>query len=190
MPFFRDIRRFLTAAILLGFSVAACDQALQLTPATLTNAVDTVTMYALRGTSVTQPSGFDIPSNRSARTDAAAFDFAFDIDPSGHPLIYPAGALGLARGPGILITGDVFDSLKTAPTTGYTDSVAVSISVGKVFIVKSRPYIVGCELTGELPRYGKFRVLGVDPSVRSLTMEKLVNQNCGYRSLEPGLPTI
>ena len=190
MPFSRDIRRFLPTLILLGVVLGACNQALQLTPATLTNAVDTVTVYALRGTSITQPSGFDIPSNRPARTDNAAFDFAFDIDPSGKALLYPAGALGLARAPGILITGDVFDSLKTAPTTGYTDSVSVAISTGNVFIVKSRPYIVGCELTGALPRYGKFRVLAVDPAVRSVTMEALVNQNCGYRSLELGLPTI
>jgi len=190
MNFFRRPGPPVLAGILLAASLAACDQALQLTPATINNVVDTVTVYALRGTSVTLPSGFDIPTNLPARTDNASFDFAFDIDGSGKALIYPAGALGLARAPGVLVTGDVFDSLKTAPTTGYIDSLAVPVNVGNVFIVKSRPYIIGCELTGELPRYGKFRILALDLAVRSLTMETLVNQNCGYRSLETGLPTI
>ena len=162
MKFSREIRQLLVAIIPIGLAMTACDQQLQLPGATLTNAVDTVTVYALRGTSVILPSGFDIPSNLPARTDNAGFDFAFDIDQTGHPLIYPAGALGLARSPGVLLAGDVFDSLKTAPTTGYLDSLAVSVAVGNVFIVRSRPYIVGCELTGELPRYGKFRVLSVD----------------------------
>ena len=189
MPFIREIRWFAAAGILLG-GLSACDNTLQLPGATSTNAVDTVTVYALRGTSVILPSGFDIPSNLPARTDNAAFDFAFDIDQAGHALVYPAGALGLARSPGVLLTGNVFDSLKTAPTTGYLDSLAVTVNTGDVFIVRSRPYIIGCELTGELPRYGKFRVLAVDLGLRSMTMETLVNQNCGYRSLEPGLPTI
>ena len=61
--------------------------------------------------------------------------------------------------------------------------------MGSVFVIRSRPFIVGCELTGELPRYGKFHVLAVDPVARSLKLETLVNQNCGYRSLEPGLPS-
>src|SRR5262245_28479130 len=190
MTFYREIRRFWPAVLVFGALLNACDQALQLTPATVTNVADTVTMYALRGTNVTLPSGFDIPSNGPARTDNAAFDFAFDVDQSGNPLLYPAGALGLTRAPGIMITGNEFDSLKVAPTTGYNDSTSVGVTPGIVFLVKSRPYIVGCELTGELPRYGKFRVLSVDPALRSVTLETLVNQNCGYRSLEPGLPTI
>jgi hypothetical protein len=32
-------------------------------------------------------------------------------------------------------------------------------------------------------------VLGVDPATRSIRLETLVDQNCGYRNLEPGLPT-
>ena len=32
------------------------------------------------------------------------------------------------------------------------------------------------------------RVLGVDATARRLNFEILVDQNCGYRGLEPGLP--
>jgi len=42
---------------------------------------------------------------------------------------------------------------------------------------------------GALPRYGKFQVLSLDPVARSVTFQTLVNQNCGYRSLRPGIPT-
>jgi hypothetical protein len=190
MRFSPEIRWFLVAGLLTAGSSLACDDQLQLIPATNSNAVDTVTIYALRGTAVALPSGYDVPQKSAARTDVAQFDFAFDLDGGGESLIYPAGALGLERGPGILRADQDFDSLKTAPTTGYVDSVAVAVPPGTVFVVRSRPYLIGCELTGELPRYGKFRVLAVDPSARSLTLETLVNQNCGYRSLEPGLPTI
>jgi hypothetical protein len=188
MKFSREIRSLLVAGIVLA-ALGACNDPLQLNPATNTNAVDTVTIYALRGTTVTLPSGFDLPTNSVARTDQAGFDFAFDIDDAGKSLVYPGGALGLAKQSGVLTTGQVFDTLKSAPTTGYVDSVAVAVDLGGVFVVRSRPFIVGCELTGELPRYGKFHVLEVDPVARSMKLETLVNQNCGYRSLEPGLPT-
>jgi len=51
--------------------------------------------------------------------------------------------LGLAKQSGVLTTGQVFDTLKSAPTTGYVDSVAVTIDLGSVFVIRSRPFIVG-----------------------------------------------
>jgi hypothetical protein len=39
-----------------------------------------------------------------------------------------------------------------------------------------------------LPRYGKFQVLAIDPAQRTVTLEFLIDRNCGYRGLEPGLP--
>jgi hypothetical protein len=40
-----------------------------------------------------------------------------------------------------------------------------------------------------LPRYGKFRVLDLNIEERSVTLELLVDVNCGYRGLEPGFPS-
>jgi hypothetical protein len=170
-------------------ALSACDDPLNLVQATAVNTVDTATIYALRGTAVVLPSGYDVPSESPARTDVVAFDFAFDLSEAGQSLIYPAGSLGLTRGPGLQKVTEAFDVVQSAPLTGYNDSLAVNVVAGDVFVVRSRPYIVGCELTGELPRYGKFRVISVDPTARSLTLETLVNRNCGYRSLQPGLPT-
>lgn len=184
----RGLRLLPVAAVLLA-AAAACDDPFALPLATETNVVDTVRLYALRGTDIVLPSGYDVPTRSTTRTDQPQFDFAFDINEAGVPLIYPAGALGLSRDPGILTMTVPFDSVISAPTDGYVDGAAVPTAPEAVFVVRSRPNINGCGLTGSLPRYGKFRVLTVDPVQRSLTMEALVNQNCGYRDLRPGLPT-
>jgi hypothetical protein len=188
MPFIRGVSR-LAAAVLILAAAAACNDPLSLTPASASNKVDTVTLYALRGTGVTQPSGFDIPTNAAVRTDLSGFDFAFDIDAGGTARIYPAGALGLPKATGIQMSQQPFDAITIPPSDGYTDSLAIAANPDVVFIVRSRAILSGCETTGQLPRYGKFRILSVDPVQRSVAIEALVNTNCGYRSLAPGIPT-
>jgi hypothetical protein len=188
MLFPRQIRRILLAAFAVTAVVTACNDANGLPDATVTNRVDTVTLYALRGTDVHLPSGYDVPNRTRARTDLSAFDFAFDIDTAGRSVLYPAGALGLAHQAGIFKATQVFDSVLVAPDGPYTDSLAVPIVPGFVFVVRSRPSYAGCELIGQLPRYAKFSVLSIDPAARSLTLQGLVNLNCGYRGLEPGVP--
>jgi hypothetical protein len=63
------------------------------------------------------------------------------------------------------------------------------MSVNDVFIGRSRNTSGNCYYLGSLPRYGKFRVVAVDVPNRTITLETLVNVNCGYRKLEPGFPT-
>ena len=180
----------LIVAILILVAAANCNDPLQVGQANSVNTVDTVTLYALRGTGVIQPSGFDIPTNRAVRTDLSGFDFAFDIDASGNAKLYPAGALGLPKAPGILISQQQFDEITSAPSSGYIDSLAIAANPDVVFIVRSRAILTGCETTGQLPRYGKFRILSVDPVQRSVSIQALVDTNCGYRSLTPGIPTV
>ncbi|MBI4420230.1 MAG: hypothetical protein HY560_05335 [Gemmatimonadetes bacterium] len=185
----RTRRLFSLATLLAALAVQACDDPLALNPAIDVNVVDTVRLYALRGTDLVLPSGYDLPNRLAARTEHQAFDFAFDITDDTKPAMYPVGALGLSRSAGLVTLAVPFDDVISAPTSGYVDSAAVAVSEGTVFVVRSRPDIVGCGLTGALPRYGKFRVLTVDAASRSVTLEALVNQNCGYRDLRPGLPT-
>jgi len=169
---------------------AACDNPLSLPAASTANVIDTVTIYALNGTPVTEASGYDLGTKRAVRTDLVGFDFAFDIDPSGHSLISPEGALHLDRSPGILPDGQPFDSIIVAPDAGYLDSLPVNIGLGNVFVVRSRPSASACALaTAALSLYGKFQVLSIDTLQRSLTLQTLVNQNCGYHSLQLGTPT-
>jgi hypothetical protein len=39
-----------------------------------------------------------------------------------------------------------------------------------------------------LPEYGKIAVDSIDPVLQTIRFRALTNENCGYRSLTPGLP--
>ncbi len=170
---------------------AGCDNTLALPPATVSNVVDTVTLSALQGTSINSASGFDVTLGLTARTDrqSEGFDIAFDIDDEGRGLIFTTGALGLDERSGIQTSKDAFGDIMIAPLEDYQLDSALVVAVDSVFIVRSRPSSLGCVFfLGRLPRYGKFHVLDVNLETREITLENLVNVNCGYRSLESGVP--
>jgi hypothetical protein len=124
------------------------------------------------------------------RTDTtSSFDVAFDIDAGGKLLIYPAGALGLSKDPGVQLVERRFEEIKSAPQDKYINDRPIEVTLNRVFVARSRPSFNFCLYFGQFPRYGKFRVLGVNRENRSITLELLVNINCGFRSLEPGLPS-
>ncbi len=184
-------RRIPLVAVLVaaaGLGQGACNSESLLPEAGYLNVVDTVTLYALRGTEVTLPSGYDVANRTTSRTDVATFDFAFDINTAGQGVALPAGALRLAREPGSAPVTTPFDSIIEAPESGYLDSLPVPIAPGTVFVVRSRFLLAGCEFAGAVPRYGKFRVMEIDPALRRLKLQALVNRNCGYRGLQPGNP--
>ncbi|MSR07395.1 MAG: hypothetical protein EXR93_10075 [Gemmatimonadetes bacterium] len=184
------LRGFLfSAGVLAASLLGACDSSLNLPEASATNVVDTIELFALRGTPVAKPSGFHLPTRSVVRTDQPGFDIAFDIDDAGIPRIYPAGALGLPPEPGVLAVSSTFDAIHSAPDVNYLDDEGLAIPVGTVFVAQSGLYGGDCGITGSLPRYGKFHVLSVNTAERSIKIEALVNINCGYRDLRPGLPT-
>jgi len=171
----------------LAVVAAACDETVGLPPAGLANSEDTVSLYALDGTPLALPSGYNIQGKTALRTDqTTAFDFAFNITPPGQAVLLPTGALGLGRGSGIQLQGVPFDSVKTAPTGAYTDTAAVAVDSGTVAVVHSRPS--QCLYGAVVFYYGKVQVLRVDTVARRIDFRVLVDQNCGYRDLEPGIP--
>lgn len=172
--------------------VAACDNPLALPAPTDGSVIDTFTLGALRGTLITTPSGYNLLFRELARTDRGteSFDFAFDIDPDNTPLIFTTGALGLGASSAIQMSNQAFADIRVAPFDDYERDSALAVGKDSIFIIRSTPTTFGCVIfIGALPRYGKFRVLAVDLNARLITLEGLVNVNCGYRSLEPGLPT-
>lgn len=182
--------RFCLAALTLALSVAAwaCGDSLGI-DARIPNSVGTTTLFALRGTPIRAPSAYDVLNATRSRTELAQpFDFAFDIDEDGDAVILPAGALGFIRQAGVLISTVPFDSVLRAPDEGYVVDSAVVINDSSVFIVRSRTDRLGCRFLAALPRYGKFRVLKLDRDERWVTLELLVDVNCGFRGLEPGTP--
>lgn len=177
-----------TSCVLAMVLVAACGSSSDLSPASEVNVVDTTTFYAIQGTPIPAPSGFSMPERHPVRTDqTTAFDFAFSIDTGGQPVFLPLALLGLgstSANPGLQASTQAFDSIRVAPHDGYVTDDTVPAEVGAVLVGRSR---VVCGSLG-VPQYGKFEVLAVDTTERSVTMQFLININCGYLGLAPGIP--
>lgn len=169
---------------------AGCGDSLGLPPPAIDNRTDTVSLFALSGTPVWEPSVYIIGYRQVARSDlsAAGFDFAFDIDSLGRPLLLPTGALKLAQGSGIQLTLHAFDSVTVAPSGGYNNESATVVDSGSVAIMHSRPLTCSFGITSIY--YAKLHVLRIDTTAaqRRIDFEILNNVNCGYHGLEPGLP--
>ncbi len=168
----------------------ACSDSTGLLPPVFPNTVDTVTLAALRDTPVSIPSAYDMVFVSRARTDLGQpFDFAFNIDSAGSPVILPAGLLGFQMEAAWRRSSREFAQIASAPTEDYTPDEPLTVALGDVFLARSRNSSSGCGYLGSLPRYGKFRVLDLNVEERSITLEMLVDVNCGYRGLEPGFPS-
>ncbi len=179
--------RFATAGVAALFAAAACGEDITIPPATIPNVVDTITLAAVTGTPVDQPSAYDIVNKLVVHTTIKQpFDMVFDIPPDSN-LFKPALLVGLQDAAGLLPSSLPFDSITTAPEEDYVSDAPLPVQLGSTFIGQSRLSNQNCTL-GSLPRYAKFHVLEIDSDARTVTLELLVNQNCAYRSLEPGIP--
>lgn len=198
-PYSRPFHITVVAAALIALA-GACGDPFGLPRAAIPNAVDTVFLYALSGTPVTTPSGYRFFSSTNSsislpqpvRTDQSSdFDFVFDIDTAGRALLIPTAALDLGRLSGAQMTTTAFDSIKIAPDRNYQLDSALVLNVGTVVIVHSRP--ATCSFGISTVYYAKLRVLDIDPvpgpNGRRMQFEILADANCGYRGLEPGLPS-
>ena len=176
----------LAAACGLVAFAAACTDTLGLPAASEENVVDTVSLWALDGTALSLPSGYELVSKAPVRTDrSSVLDFAFNVDTLGRLEFLPTGALGLGIGSGLHRASGTFEAIRTPPTSGFTSDSAFVFDTGTVAIVRSRP---GCSLGATIFYYAKLKVLAYDAVQRRVDFEILVNANCGYRSLQPGVP--
>jgi len=177
---------------------ASCGSPTGIPAAFITNTVDTVHLYALSGTPVTLPSGYVIyPSRAAVRTDQNPFfDFAFDIDTAGRALFLPTGALKMGRNSGLQIVDVPFDSIHTALLANYNRDSATVVHENDVVMAHSIP--TTCSFGIAAAYYAKMHIIRIDTTAavdtatglsgRRVDFEILVNLNCGYRGLDPGLP--
>jgi hypothetical protein len=177
-------------AILATAVLLACSDANSIPAATATNAVDTVVVYAISGTEVFRPSGYAMTQRNAVRLDnTTSADFGYDRTPDGRDVILPGRMLGHpgASGvdPGLQHTDLAFDSITVAETNNYKTLDTVAVAVGDVLYLRSR-IPANCFLG--VPAYGKVEVLGFDAVNRTLRFRVLANLNCGYKSLQPGIP--
>jgi hypothetical protein len=182
-------RWFYAVPAVVAGVLAACGEPLGLPPAGV-NVVDTVALYALDGTPITTPSGYNLIAQtpHTVRTDRSPdLDFAFNIDSTDQAVLLPTGALGLGQGSGIQVTTTPFDSIKSPPGGTYELAKPVPVSVGTIAVLHSR--LTTCSyLTVGVFLYAKIEVLAIDAAERRMTFRILADANCGYRSLEPGAP--
>jgi hypothetical protein len=176
--------------VLAGAFAVACSDANSLGDPTVNNVVDTVTLGALQGTSISTPSGYNITAG-PVRTDASVdFEFAYNVrrlaDGSYQRVLLPRAALGLSSttsaDPGLQQRTEPFDGITRAGSNGYVTDSAVPIEKGQRLVVRSR---VICSALG-VPLYGKIEILDFQDS--TVTLQTLVDGNCGYKDLLPGLP--
>jgi len=179
--------RLLVCCVAAVVTLSACGDPNALPDPQTPNVVDTISVSALTGTPIQLASALSLPGPRSVRTDLSAdFDMAFDIRGTT-PVLVPRAALnfpGSGIQPGLQRPGVAFDAIKEALSNGYTTRDTLQLAVGDVFMARSR---VVCSSLG-VAIYGKLQILEIDLAARTLTVEVLADQNCGYVGLEPGLP--
>lgn len=173
-------------ALALSAAFAACSDPFALPPATQAVIERSLTLWALTGTGLTQPSAYDMVGDSTMRTDRGFFfDFALDMrtDSAGDTVavLLPPGALGLPRDGGLQITRMAYDSIDIAPDGGYQQAAAQPLAVGTVILASSRSQ--SCNFGYIRPLYAKLEVTAIDKVARSVTFQMALDPNCGYRSL-------
>lgn len=184
--------RFLGAAAFVAATVlAACSDPNELPKASVENAVDTLTLWTLSEGPLTAPTAYSVNNGGAVKTweVGASFEFAYDLDPAGGSIFLPLDVLGLANPnsvrPGLKRSALPWDEMRKAPLNGYVTRDTVPIAEGDRFFLRTGINI--CSLYG-VPLYGKLEVIDLDSTASTATFRVMANQNCGYRSLNLGIP--
>jgi hypothetical protein len=180
----------------LLISAAACgDTTSSLQPATSENVSRMFTAYAMTGSSNSLPAGYQFSTESLVRpqlltTGAVNFDVAFDIGADGKVIVLPANKV-VPQAPvpsspiGFLKLTAVYDQLAIAPDKGYITDTTYTVAIGEALLVR----VVGASCYYGEPYYAKLGVDSVDVTRRRIVFRTLINRNCGYRSIAPGVPT-
>jgi hypothetical protein len=188
----RARRRVLIIAPALTLVAAACGSVTD----SIANS-DTFTyksaLFSLNGSPIGAPNAINTPNGATVRAEIGyAFDIAFDLDPSGTPVIMtqrtvgsPLGSAGhmvsLQKIPG------TFASVTEAPTGGWIADSVLTVAVGDVFGVRAN--VAACQIDVSPFMYSKIVVDSVLVSERRLWVSVVTDPNCGFRSFAPGRPT-
>lgn len=183
----------LVAAALL----AACGADVVLPPPTQPVTEQQITLYALTGTAVQAPSAYNMLILLEIRTDQTSdFDFAFEIGIDSAlgvgtagdtvAVLLPRGALGFSADGGLQVVGVPFDSIVRAPLEGYEQERPTRIREGDAVLATSR--LQQCNFNVIRPLVAKLRVDDIDLVQRTAVIRVVIDPNCGYLSLAPGMP--
>jgi hypothetical protein len=183
----------------LLLAAASCQVDTTLPPASIPVAQQQITLYALTGTAVTTPSGYNMVQLGEVRTTVSNnFDFLMDfgidsvlgVGTAGDSVfaLLPRGAVGFVEDGGLQWTPVAFDSVLLAPVNGYEQVKPTKIRQGDVILASSRRQT--CDDGSSHPRYAKLNIQQVDVVARSVVILVIIDPNCGYRSLKSGIPVL
>jgi hypothetical protein len=174
---------------------SACSDPIHVTAQDLV-VVDTVSVYALSGTSPSLPSGFDVFTRQPVIVDGlAAFDLAFDIVSPTQVRILPVRFVVTSpsgvRNVGIRPSPGTFDQLQNAPSGTYQTDSSLVVSIGDLIVVQTTRAFPGefCQYTISPYLYAKISVMSIDMTARTIQFQLGIDPNCGFRSFKSGLPT-
>jgi hypothetical protein len=190
--------------VLAAIAVMACGDPLQV-KANLNTIDDTLAVFGLSDAPPSGPTALNTFVPRVVRLDPSQnYDVAFDIkrDQSGErtAYVYPARVVGQFGTAGIIKeTTQSYEQITRAPVTGYGDTTAVAIKAGDVLLIQAASYACAGQLiSARRFIYSKMVIDSVhydlfdpstNPSGNTIYFRMRVNPNCGFISLETGLPT-
>lgn len=183
----------IAAALTVAF-INACSDPTGL-KASLSNSVDTLSVFALSGTPPNYPSGIAFLSRQPVHVDGfALFDVAFDINGDGNAVIYPVKlivASGSSRPVALQKVALPFEQVTEAPKTGYESDSAMVAVPGQTIVVQSAHNASAdlCQFAINPNIYAKISVDSVNLSSRTIYFRMGLDPNCGFRSFAEGLPT-
>lgn len=190
-----NLRLFSIAVFGAAIVASACTNPIHITAQSAT-VVDTVTVYALSGTSPSLPSALDVFARQPVVVDGfGAFDVAFDIESPTQVRIYPVRLVVTSpsgvRQVGIRKEAGAFGQLKMAPAAVYPTDSSVLVSPGEVAVIQTTRAFSGefCQFALQPYLYAKLSVISIDVAARTIKFQLGLDPNCGFRSFESGIPT-
>jgi hypothetical protein len=175
---------------------SACDDSTGLR-ASFNNRELPFTVFPVNGTAQTLPAGILIRAPELARVDSRwAFDIAFDMDATGKVTVHSVRALASEVLASVARIGLQIDSSRTyaeitrAPGGGFAYDTSLTLPIGKTLLIdKLDPTCA--QFGGGFLGYNikaKMIIDSINLASRSIFVHMLSNPNCGFRSLQTGLP--
>lgn len=186
----------LTLAVAGVASLAACNDSLGLR-ASVPVQFDTLSAYSMTATPISFPAAYSASNGFVVRVDQTInFDVAFDLAPSGAVQLIPARRISVTRQVGGLSTATQrvglqlikgsFESLTKAPSGGYVYDSTFVVTPGQGVVVELASDICQYSLVQQI--YAKLVVDSVAADRRQIYFRAIRDPNCGFRSLQSGVP--
>jgi hypothetical protein len=189
--------RYLRVAVVALAVVSVACGDLTRPKATYPNVSSSYLMYGLTTAPATGANALSFLAGALHANSSFLFDVAFDIDASGHTVIYPVrtlagAAVGIPKRVGLQTLTGTYDATREVPQTGYDTVNVKTVNPGTVIAVELRD-ATSCfsySLISSQFLYAKLVVDSVDQVAKKIYLRTVVDQNCGYFSVVPdSVPT-